>query len=304
LVEGADHLVDDVLSANALGVTAGIVPPSDARWERVVLMMPRSKDVLRFRLAQAATRLTEGGQLWVAGHQRDGAKSAATHLAECLGGPTTVLRTKRRCRVLSATRHAEPSPAPAVAALAVEFQVPFRDGAFPVRSLPGTFSHGRLDPGTERLLAVLAKRPPEHKFKRAADPGCGTGVVATALRRMRSKARIEMCDVSAVACASARLTLGRNGIDDITVALAGIESLARRSYDLVVANPPRHVGRAHAHDLCVDFVTSAAGLLVKGGQLLLVANHSKALSAALKQSFFKVEVSYHDNAYRVWTATA
>ena len=72
---------------------------------------------------------------------------------------------------------ADAPAAPDLASLAEIFEVPLADGPLKVVSLPGVFSHGRLDRGTALLLEHLDKLPSGHLL----DFGCGAGVLGAAL---------------------------------------------------------------------------------------------------------------------------
>ncbi|MBS7676150.1 methyltransferase, partial [Vibrio cholerae] len=78
-----------------------------------------------------------------------------------------------------------------------------------VVSLPGVFSHGRLDRGTELLLEHLDKLPSGNLL----DFGCGAGVLGAAVKRRYPHNTVTMLDVDAFAAASSRLTLAANGLE-------------------------------------------------------------------------------------------
>ncbi len=57
--------------------------------------------------------------------------------------------------------------------LAQTYELPLAEGPLKVISLPGVFSHGRLDRGSALLLEHLDKLPSGHLL----DFGCGAGVL-------------------------------------------------------------------------------------------------------------------------------
>ncbi|MBF6309356.1 methyltransferase, partial [Nocardia farcinica] len=80
----------------------------------------------------------------------------------------------------------------------------------------------------------------------AIDLGCGTGILAVALAKARPHISVVGTDQSAAAVASTRATAAANGVADrVTVlrddAMAGV---ADHSADLVLCNPPFHLGAA------------------------------------------------------------
>lgn len=295
---------DDLATGRALDCPVGVTPELRATAAgpptRVVIVMPRAKALLEVRVNVARALLAPGGELWVVGHQRDGVRSAEGPLGEI--APVRIEHLKRRCRVFSV---AIPSDAPTaelpeIAAYAARFEAPTAAGPLAVVTLPGVFGHGRLDAGTARLLAVLEEREPG--YRAALDLGAGSGVLGAWLARRRPRASVTLCDPSALACEAARMTLAANGLE-ADVRLGAAEDMTRCGFDLVVSNPPRHEGRAHAHALTAKVIEDAGWRLGKGGRFLCVASHSAAVTSALEAHFRSVEVAYHDANYRVWDAT-
>ncbi|MCA9513838.1 MAG: class I SAM-dependent methyltransferase [Myxococcales bacterium] len=289
---------DDLETAKALGIQATVLPKAKA-WARIVIVMPKAKAQLLLRLALAESLVEPGGAIWVVGHQRDGIRSAEAVLAERYG-ECELIRGKRHCRVAAAWP-GETSARPELDGFEARFTAPGPGGApLSVVSLPGVFGHGRLDLGTRHLLDVLAADVPA--YARALDLGAGAGVLGAFLARARPRAEVVLADVSATACEASRRTLAANGLTG-GVLLTEADELAPGAFDLVVSNPPRHEGRAHAHDLAGEVIAGAARRLGRGGRFLCVANHDKHVTRALEASFSRVEVRYHDPAYRVWDAT-
>lgn len=295
---------DDLATGRALDCPVGVAPERPASGgeapTRVAVIMPRAKALLEVRVSVARALLAPGGELWVAGHQRDGVRSAEGPLGEVAA--VRVEHLKRRCRVFSV---AIPSDAPAVEMPAIDahaarFEAPTVAGPLAVVTLPGVFGHGRLDAGTARLLAVLEAREPG--YRAALDLGAGSGVLGAWLARRRPRASVTLCDPSALACEAARMTLAANGLE-ADVRLGAAEDMARCGFDLVVSNPPRHEGRVHAHELTAKVIEDAGWRLGKGGRFMCVASHSATVTNALEAHFRTVEVAHHDANYRVWDAT-
>jgi len=72
-----------------------------------------------------------------------------------------------------------------------------------VVSVGGVFAGAAVDIGTRAMLASFDKLP---AYETAIDFGCGTGILAAALKRRRPQTRVIASDVSAAAVASARAT--------------------------------------------------------------------------------------------------
>ncbi len=296
----------DLLAARAVQAPAELgVLPSPGDEPRLAALMPRSKEELAVILDVARARLGPGDQLWLAGHQRDGIKSAAKLLEAALG-PVDVAHLKRHCRVLVATRgEGERAPEPTLDALEARFEADTPFGRLTCVTLPGTFAHGRLDAGTARLLPVLREFG---KAKRILDLGAGCGVIGASYLLRRPDARVDLLDVSAPACESARRTLAANGFTaevapNAKVHLAAPEDLpAQPFYDLIVTNPPFHQGRDEDRTLFQAFAAAAAKRLARGGAFVAVANRHLAYGPVLEAAFRKHDVLFEDGSYRVWRA--
>ncbi|MGY1746257.1 class I SAM-dependent methyltransferase [Blastococcus sp. SYSU D00695] len=145
------------------------------------------------------------------------------------------------------------------------------------------FAGTRVDEGTRALLAVLPGAVPDAAT--ALDLGCGTGVLAAALATARPGLAVLASDSSAAAVASAAATVAANGLagrvrvtrDD---AAAGV---AAGSVDLVVCNPPFHLGTSVVTAAADRLFAAAARVLRPGGELWTVYNNRLPHRAALRR---------------------
>jgi len=136
----------------------------------------------------------------------------------------------------------------------------------------GVFSGINLDIGTRELLNVLEQTPASASS--IVDFGCGTGVLAVAIARLRPKATVVASDQSAAACRSAQATLEANDLAD-RVTVVRDDALSAQpdaSIDLIVFNPPFHSGAAVHSDTSIRLFEDAARVLKPGGELWVVAN--------------------------------
>lgn len=132
------------------------------------------------------------------------------------------------------------------------------------------FAGPTVDIGTRFLLPLLDGAVPEARD--IVDLGCGTGVIATFLALARPGARILATDQSAAAVASARLTAAANGADVAVVRDDGLGAAPDRSADLIVLNPPFHIGAAVHTGVALKLFAEAARVLRPGGELWCVWN--------------------------------
>ncbi|WP_104083454.1 class I SAM-dependent methyltransferase [Cryobacterium sp. Y11] len=141
-----------------------------------------------------------------------------------------------------------------------------------VRGHGGVFAGTSIDIGTRALLEVLDRMKPD--AERAIDLGCGTGVLAAALAAQRPLLRVLATDQSAVAVASARATIDANALAErVTVVRAdGLSGQADDSADLILLNPPFHIGASVHAGLAEKLFIDAARVLAPGGELWTVWN--------------------------------
>jgi 16S rRNA (guanine1207-N2)-methyltransferase len=133
------------------------------------------------------------------------------------------------------------------------------------------FAGTKIDIGTRTLLAALEAAAPAGT---ALDLGCGTGVLAAALAGSRPGLDVVAVDQSAAAVASARATAEANGLAGRirVVRDDAADSLPDASTDLVVCNPPFHVGAAVVTTAADRLFAAAGRVLRPGGELWTVYN--------------------------------
>ncbi|MBX9472191.1 class I SAM-dependent methyltransferase [Microcella sp.] len=148
-------------------------------------------------------------------------------------------------------------------------------------ALAGVFAGASLDIGTRAMLEVADQWP---AYERAIDLGCGTGVLATTLARREPGAHVIASDISAVAVASAALTAQANGVAIEAVRDDGLSLQPHGSADLIVLNPPFHVGAAVHTGVAERLFVEAARVLRPGGQLWAVWNSHLAHTPALERA--------------------
>nr|WP_204261390.1 methyltransferase [Blastococcus saxobsidens] len=145
------------------------------------------------------------------------------------------------------------------------------DPAMTVCAHGAAFAGTKIDIGTRVLLKSLDRPAPADV---ALDLGCGTGVLAVALALARPEVRVIGVDQSAAAVASARATAAANGVGERIEVVRddAADSLPDSSVDLVVCNPPFHVGAAVVTTAADRLFAAAARVLRPGGELWTVYN--------------------------------
>ena len=144
------------------------------------------------------------------------------------------------------------------------------------------FAGTGLDIGTRFLLDFLPQMPPA---RHAIDLGCGTGILAAMYARGNPGSRVTATDQSASAVDSARATADANGLAaQITVLQDdAMASLPEASADLILLNPPFHVGAAVHAGAGLKLIEAAGRVLAPGGELWTVFNSHLHYQPALQR---------------------
>jgi len=141
-----------------------------------------------------------------------------------------------------------------------------------VRAHGAAFAGTSVDIGTRALLDVLDRMKPDAES--AIDLGCGTGVLAAALALQRPRLRVIASDQSAAAVASARATMDANALAErVTVVRDdALSSRPENSAELILINPPFHIGSSVHAGIALKLFADAARVLSPGGELWAVWN--------------------------------
>ncbi|WP_440709305.1 class I SAM-dependent methyltransferase [Herbiconiux sp. YIM B11900] len=265
----------------------------------VLLQLPRSLAALD-EFARAIAAYADPSVVVFAGGRVKHMTPAMNEVLAASFGEVTATLARQKSRVLIAR-----SPLPEVAPAEVrrEFHA---DHDLWVCATGGAFAGTKIDIGTRLLLDHLSEMKPDARL--AIDLGCGTGLLASALARSRADSgsssvsdadadadpaesahpplRVIATDQSAAAIESTRATLEANGLtgrveavrDD---ALAGFDDA---SADLILLNPPFHVGSTVHAGIALKLFEAAGRVLAPGGELWTVFNSHLSYRAALQRT--------------------
>lgn len=267
-------------------------PPAEP-FAAAVLFLPKSRELTDYLLAALAARLP-GAPLYLVGEKRAGIERAAKQL-QPFGRPRK-LDSARHCQLWQVTVDSAP-PAPDLDSLARRYPVASADGELQVVSLPGVFSHGRLDLGSRLLLEHLDGLPEGELL----DFGCGAGVLGAALQRRYPASQLQLLDVDAFAVASSRLTLAANGLAGEVIAGRGIAD-APHGLAAIISNPPFHQGVHTDYQATEQLLREAAAHLRPGGELRLVANSFLKYAPLIEQHLGPCTLLAERDGFRVYSA--
>ncbi|MGV9415862.1 class I SAM-dependent methyltransferase [Nocardia sp. NPDC003693] len=161
------------------------------------------------------------------------------------------------------------------------------------------FSGPRLDIGTRFLLDHLRRMKPD--AREAVDLGCGTGILAVALAKARPGIRVTATDQSAAAIASTRATAAANDVADRVRVLRddAMSGLPDNSADLVLCNPPFHVGAAVHTGSAIKMFQQAGRVLRPGGELWTVYNTHLNYRGVMERMVGKTDVIGRNRKFTV-----
>jgi 16S rRNA (guanine1207-N2)-methyltransferase len=281
------------LDARFEGRTHFGVNVSEQPFDSAVLFLPKARDLTNYTLNALASRLA-GRELFLVGEKRSGIEAAAKQLSPF--GRARKLDSARHCQLWQVTVEQAPE-ALALESLAQHYEIDMEDGPLKVVSLPGVFSHGRLDRGSALLLQHIDKLPSGNLL----DFGCGAGVLGAAVKRRYPHNNVIMLDVDAFATASTRLTLAANGLEAEVVTGDGIDA-APMGLSTILSNPPFHVGVHTDYKATENLLRKARQHLKSGGELRLVANSFLKYQPIIEEHFGVCAIKAEGNGFRIYRA--
>ncbi|MGO2286205.1 class I SAM-dependent methyltransferase [Pseudomonas lundensis] len=270
----------------------GVDVPARA-FDTAVVYLPKSKELSDYVLKAVAAR-QPNADVFLVGEKKGGIEGASKQLIPF--GKPRKLDSARHCQLWQVTVVNAPQ-APVLADLAQHYELALEEGPLNVVSLPGVFSHGRLDRGSALLLEHLDKLPSGHVL----DFGCGAGVLGAAVKRRYPHNSVTLLDVDAFATASSRLTLAANGLDAEVICADGIDA-APMELNTILSNPPFHVGVHTDYHATENLLQKAVKHLKKGGELRIVANSFLRYQPLIEEQFGACTVKTEGQGFRIYSA--
>ncbi len=240
----------------------------------VLLQLPKSLAELE-EIADAVARWAVDDVVLVAGGRVKHMTLAQNEVLGRCFGSVQAQRGERKSRLVIA---AEARPASSAPPFPVRAQHP--EFGLTLVAHGGAFAGSRIDIGTRVLLEVLRDSPVPAGT--VVDLGCGTGALAASCALAHPGTSVIATDRSAAAASSARETMRANGLESVVVMHddAGSE-IPDASADLVLLNPPFHLGASIHTGAATRLFEAAARILRPGAELLTVFNSSLGYRAEL-----------------------
>ena len=251
----------------------------------VLLQLPRSLAALDQAAALIARHADPSVVVFAGGRIKHLTTTMNAVLATHFGAlRVSLARQKSRVLVASAPLVGAGASVPEPSATADTMQREFHeDLGLWVAAQGSAFAGTKLDIGTRFLLTFIPRMMPHTEV--AIDLGCGTGILAVEIARARPDARVIATDQSASAVASAMETVRLNELGDRVDVVRDdtLRSQPASSADLILCNPPFHVGAAVHADAALGLFRDAARVLRPGGELWTVFNSSLSHASTLRK---------------------
>jgi 16S rRNA (guanine1207-N2)-methyltransferase len=145
-----------------------------------------------------------------------------------------------------------------------------------------------------------------HKSRPACvlDLGCGAGPLGIVAARLSGSGPVTLVDADVEAVRSATRSVAAAGVENCRVLPSDIAgAVLDQRFDVVVTNPPFHVGKATDLDVPLQFIRDAWDVLDAGGRLLLVANRTLPYERPIYQRFGNIATLVNGRRFKVLSAT-
>ena len=271
--------------------------PEGGPYDSVLLRLAKAKDEQVMGIHAALSVMAPGGRLMLFGGNDEGIKSASA-LLEPLCGAVETLSTVAHGRVLAARKPDHVSGLRAtLSEWREEISIALAGEARRWVVYPGVFSAAGLDEGTRAMLTAL---PTLGAGARVLDYGCGTGVIAAAMRAHGRDLTLDMLDADTVSLLAAT----ENVPGARTILGTALPAVGATRYDAILSNPPLHSGVAEDHRMLERLVADAPKYLRRGGYLQLVVQRRVPLETLLGEHLSDATIVAETGTYRVWRARA
>ena len=253
-------------------------------YDHIVVFLQKSRALMDMLLDRSSSMLKANGTIFVVGENSTGIKSWRKRLKE--RGEAVQLDSARHSGLISITGLS------AFNGLAVNKRfenvpVSVAGQSMSIRSLPGVFSHGRLDVGTRLLLETIqGLKTPFRPGSHILDFGSGAGIIGCWLGLAVRDSKLTLVDCDALAVESSRKSLAANDLSEQSNVIAsdGMNKIKGR-FDNVISNPPFHDGVKTSYDVTERFLAESSKLLKPGGRLIIVANSFLTYEPIIQAAF-------------------
>lgn len=264
----------------------------EGKFDLLLIFLPKAKQETQYLLASLTPHLNEGAAIVIVGEKKCGIKSAGT-LLKPYSTSFNAIDSARHCSILYSELNKK-VPTFEQTAWIKTYTININDTELQICSLPGVFSYGELDKGSELLLQNL----PKEMFGSVLDFGCGAGVIACYIQTKYPHLEIDLIDINAYALESAKLSLLKNKLQG-NVFPSNVFSDVDKKYDVLLSNPPFHSGKETDYLAAETFISQSPKYLKAQGTLSLVANKFLKYEPLLIKAFSALHTINENNKFKI-----
>lgn len=267
---------------------------SETQADMVLLYWPKAKAEAEYLLTMLMSKLGPDTEICVIGENRSGVKSV-----EKMFKPFGLIKkydSARRCSFYWGQCTEQVAPF-VLQDWFKTYSLDVEKTTVTIKSLPGVFSHGEFDAGSQLLIDNL----PKLKGK-VLDFGCGAGVLGTIMLLKNPEISIDMCDISALAVASSQETLKANALTGQVFA-SDVYSDTQSDYQFIISNPPFHSGLDTSYNATETLLAKAPGKLNRKGELVIVANSFLRYPPIIEQAFGNCNIKAKTTKFAIYHAS-
>lgn len=286
-------------SAHCEKQTFGAAIPSGSSttiYDGIVIYLPKSKAHLDMLLANVRDVVDANGTIVVVGANDGGIKSIGKRMKQQFG-QAQKRDSARHCAIWCSPNKSSPAPFRLDDYIKVN-TYSVNQINWQIASLPGVFSHGALDPGTQLLLESL----PQKLKPDILDFACGAGVIGCYLGKRQPDITLNFSDINALALYACQRSCELNGLAADIRPSNGLAEWSLQRFQLIITNPPFHSGIATDYEVSEKFIAEAGQHLRKKGDLYLVANRFLAYPELLDKHLNRAADLSRSNKYSVYHA--
>ncbi|WP_087022205.1 16S rRNA (guanine(1207)-N(2))-methyltransferase RsmC [Thaumasiovibrio subtropicus] len=261
--------------------------------DTVLMYWPKAKAEAEYLLAMTVGQLPADTELCVVGENRAGVKSAEKMSASY--AKLIKHDGARRCSFYWGSCQHQPQPFD-LNQWFKHYPLQLGDVTLTIHSLPGVFSHGEFDKGTRLLLENM----PALSGK-VLDFGCGAGIIGAWMKAKFNDIDVTMCDISALAIASAQQTLRQNGLEGNVIA-SNVYSDIDVNVDFLISNPPFHAGLKTSYSATETLLADAPKHLRQNGTLCIVANSFLQYPPIIEKQFGECKTLASRDGFKIYFA--
>ncbi len=260
-------------------------------FDRALVFITKHSGSNKAMIGRAFAMVKEGGDILVEGAKNEGVDSLIRGLKAI--GITPNVEAKSHGKIAWFTRNA------ATVGAIEEWEkadLP-RQNADGYHVRPGIFSADGIDRGTAFLLGNL-NMPIKGMV---ADFGSGYGVISKEiLARHDTIVSMDMYEISSLAtnCAKQNVTDPRAHLHWLSV-----DKAAKAHFDVIISNPPFHLGRKGDPEIGMAFIDAAAKSLRAKGAFYMVANKHLPYEHRLRARFGNVDIIAESPAFKLFKAS-